>query len=115
MPLPLFLLTPSAHFSELTQKLNEKKKNSQTAAAYHAIFHIIIIRKIFKKKKDEGKMKKVKYNKKIFLLISFNFFALLRVSLHLKGCQKQAFAADSNINDTFLLGSMAQWIRRKRD
>lgn len=72
-----------------------RMKNSQTAATYHAIFHIIIIRKRRQKiwqKEDEGKKcKKVEHNKKIFLLISFCFGSFSFTPYFLKGCQKQAF------------------------
>jgi hypothetical protein len=109
----LFFFFLCLQSARMTRKLCEQK----TSPAYHAIFHIIIIRlkarKIFKKEAAKAKEKKLwKYNKKIFLLISLQFFASplpfeqsFLPSLHppLKGCQKQAFPLlpDSNTSDTF--------------
>lgn len=90
MPLPLVHRSPHQlsllFFSaKMTQKLYEKTPIPVTA--HHAIFHIIVIRKKAAEKNIQrwrkNEKNRAKYNKKIFLLISFDFF-LLSLSFHRK-------------------------------
>lgn len=113
-------LFPSHFFRRKWHKNYMKNSCKQSRANLPSNFPYHHHKKKCSVKKDEGEMKKAKYNKKIFLLISFNFFPLLWLYCALsprtfERMSKAGFLLTPTRNDTFprIHGTTRQKTKRR--
>lgn len=108
MPLPHSLASSNFSLAKMTQKLREEKLPS-SLSAYHAIFHIIIIRKNIQKKRWRNIIRKFSSS-----FPSLFFFCLLpqRFSPYLKGMSNAGFLLTPT-QTTHFLGSIAREAEEK--